>query len=106
MSLPGMPARVGIITSTTGAAIHDIISTFKRRYPAIELLIYPALVQGEQASNSLVTAINLADLRKEVDVLILGRGGGSLEDLWPFNEESVAKAIYHCKIPLVSAVEH
>ncbi len=106
ISLPEMPARVGIITSTTGAAVHDIISTFKRRYPAIDLLIYPALVQGEQASRSLVTAINLAALRKEVDVLILGRGGGSLEDLWPFNEESVARAIYHCTIPLVSAVGH
>ena len=104
--LTGMPARVGVITSTTGAAIHDIISTFKRRYPAIELLIYPALVQGEQASNSLVTAINLAAMRKEVDVLILGRGGGSLEDLWPFNEENVARAIFHCTIPLVSAVGH
>jgi exodeoxyribonuclease VII large subunit len=105
-TLPGMPARVGIITSATGAAVHDIISTFKRRYPAIKLLVYPALVQGEYAAESLVSAINLAALRNEVDVLIFGRGGGSLEDLWPFNEESVARAIYHCTIPLVSAVGH
>jgi exodeoxyribonuclease VII large subunit len=104
--LPAMPRRVGIITSETGAAVHDIISVFKRRFPAIKLLIYPALVQGELAAESLVTALKLADTRKEVDVLIIGRGGGSLEDLWPFNEEAVARAIFHCSIPLVSAVGH
>lgn len=105
-SLPKYPARVGIITSTTGAAIHDIISAFKRRYPAIKLLIYPAIVQGEQAAESLVKAIKVADMRNECDVLILGRGGGSLEDLWPFNEEIVARAIFHCTTPLVAAVGH
>jgi len=104
--LPSLPARVGIITSTTGAAIHDIISAFKRRYPAIKLLIYPSMVQGELAAESLVTAINTANNRRECDVLILARGGGSLEDLWPFNEEIVARAIHHCTIPLVSAVGH
>ncbi|MFW2440429.1 MAG: exodeoxyribonuclease VII large subunit [Arenicellales bacterium] len=105
-AIPSLPARVGIITSATGAAIHDIISVFKRRYPAIQLLIYPSLVQGELAAESLVTAINTANNRRECDVLILARGGGSLEDLWPFNEEIVARAIHHCTIPLVSAVGH
>jgi exodeoxyribonuclease VII large subunit len=105
-ALPSFPVRVGIITSTTGAAIHDIISVFKRRYPAIRLLIYPSMVQGELAAESLVSAINTANSRRECDVLILARGGGSLEDLWPFNEEIVARAIYHCTIPLVSAVGH
>ena len=104
--LPSLPSRVGIITSPTGAAIHDIISVFKRRYPSIQILIYPAVVQGDTAAESLVTAINTADLRKECDVLILARGGGSLEDLWPFNEESVARVIYKCSIPVVSAVGH
>ena len=105
-ALPSFPVRVGIITSPTGAAIHDIISVFKRRYPAIRLLIYPSMVQGELAAESLVSAINTANNRRECDVLILARGGGSLEDLWPFNEEIVARAIYHCTIPLVSAVGH
>lgn len=104
--LPTMPGRVGIITSPTGAAIHDIISVFKRRYPATNLLIYPSQVQGEFAAQSLVSAINIADTRQEVDVIILGRGGGSLEDLWPFNEEIVARAIFNCSIPLLSAVGH
>ncbi len=104
--LPSMPARVGIITSPTGAAIHDIISVFKRRYPATNLLIYSAQVQGEFAAQSLVSAIKIADTRQEVDVIILGRGGGSLEDLWPFNEEIVARAIFNCSIPVVSAVGH
>ncbi len=105
-TLPSLPTRVGIITSATGAAIHDIISVFKRRYPAIQLLIYPSMVQGELAAESLVAAINVANNRRECDVLILARGGGSLEDLWPFNEEIVARAIHHCTIPLVSAIGH
>jgi len=105
-ALPSLPARVGIITSATGAAIHDIISVFKRRYPAIQLLIYPSMVQGEFAAESLVAAINTANNRRECDVLILARGGGSLEDLWPFNDEIVARAIHQCTLPLVSAVGH
>ena len=104
--LPSLPQRVGIITSPSGAAIHDIISVFKRRYPSIQILIYPAIVQGEKATESLVSAIHTADQRNECDVLILARGGGSLEDLWAFNEEAVARAIYDCSIPLVSAVGH
>jgi exodeoxyribonuclease VII large subunit len=105
-ALPSLPACVGIITSPSGAAIHDIISVFKRRYPSIRLLVYPAVVQGEKAAESLVTAISTAGSRMECDVLILARGGGSLEDLWPFNEEIVARAIYNCSLPLVSAVGH
>lgn len=105
-ALPPLPGRVGIITSSSGAAIHDIISVFKRRYPSIPILVYPALVQGDRAAESLATAIGTADLRKECDVLIVARGGGSLEDLWPFNEEIVARAIYKCSIPVVSAVGH
>ncbi|NOY17494.1 MAG: exodeoxyribonuclease VII large subunit [Gammaproteobacteria bacterium] len=105
-TLPSLPSRVGIVTSATGAAIHDIISVFKRRCPAIQLLIYPSVVQGEFAAESLVTAINTANSRRECDVLILARGGGSLEDLWPFNDEILARAIHHCTIPLVSAIGH
>ncbi|MEA1891004.1 MAG: exodeoxyribonuclease VII large subunit, partial [Pseudomonadota bacterium] len=104
--LPSLPLRVGIITSPTGAAIHDIISVFRRRYPATRLLVYPSVVQGELAAESLVSAISTANERKECDVLILARGGGSLEDLWPFNEEIVARAIHRSTIPLVSAVGH
>ncbi len=104
--LPSLPRRVGIITSPSGAAIHDMISVFKRRYPSIQILIYPAIVQGEKAIESLVSAIRTADERKECDVLIVARGGGSLEDLWAFNEEAVARAIYQCTIPIVSAVGH
>lgn len=105
-TLPSLPRRVGIITSPTGAAIHDIISVFKRRYPSIRILLYPALVQGDKAAESLASAITTADMRNECDVLILARGGGSLEDLWPFNEEIVARAVFNCSIPLVSAVGH
>jgi len=106
LTLPTLPTRVGIITSTTGAAIHDIISVFKRRYPSIKLLIYPSLVQGGLAAKALLAAIKTANSRHECDVLILARGGGSLEDLWPFNEEIVARAIHQSTIPLVSAVGH
>lgn len=105
-ALPALPKRVGIITSASGAALHDIISVFKRRFPAIELLIYPSTVQGELAAEALAKAIQTANLRNECDVLILARGGGSLEDLWPFNEEVVAQAIYSSRLPLVSAVGH
>ncbi len=104
--LPSLPVCVGIITSTTGAAIHDIISTFKRRYPATRLLIYPAQVQGKLATNSIVDAIQTANFRNECDVLIVARGGGSLEDLWSFNEERVARAIFCSSLPVVSAVGH
>ena len=105
-SLPLLPRCVGVITSPTGAAIHDILTTLKRRSPGLPVIIYPSSVQGKDAPTQLVDAINLAAHRGECDVLILARGGGSLEDLWPFNEESVARAIAACQIPIVSGVGH
>lgn len=104
--LPQMPTSVGIITSSTGAAIRDIISVLKRRYPGLPIIIYPTLVQGDAAAPNIVNAIRIANRRQECDVLILARGGGSLEDLWPFNEESVAHAIYESIIPIISGVGH
>jgi exodeoxyribonuclease VII large subunit len=105
-TLPTLPQRIGVITSPTGAAIRDILSVLKRRFPAIPVLIYPVPVQGEQAAAEIAEMIKLADSRGDCDVLILTRGGGSLEDLWAFNEEVVARAIHACETPLVSAVGH
>ncbi|WP_019241325.1 MULTISPECIES: exodeoxyribonuclease VII large subunit [Bacillus] len=105
-SIPPYPTTIGVITSPTGAAVRDIITTLKRRYPMGRVLMYPALVQGPQAPDSIVKAINQANANSEIDVLIVGRGGGSLEELWAFNEEKVARAIYHSKIPIISAVGH
>ena len=104
--LPNYPKTIGVVTSPTRAAIRDIITTIQRRYPIARIIIYPALVQGEQAAASIVQAIEVANERKEADVLIVGRGGGSIEDLWPFNEEIVARAIFASKIPIISAVGH
>lgn len=104
--LPALPTRIGVITSPTGAAIRDILHILKRRFPAIPVLIYPVPVQGAGAAEQIAAAIQLADARKECDVLILARGGGSLEDLWSFNEEVVARAIFACRIPLISGVGH
>jgi exodeoxyribonuclease VII large subunit len=105
-SVPELPRRVGVVTSPSGAAIRDILTVLKRRFPAVPVLIYPTAVQGDAAANQIVDAINAAITRAECDVLIVTRGGGSLEDLWPFNEEIVARAISECPIPLVSAVGH
>jgi exodeoxyribonuclease VII large subunit len=105
-TLPQMPTSLGIITSPTGAAIKDILSVLNRRYPALPIIIYPTLVQGEAAAANIVKAIQTANRRSECDVLILARGGGSLEDLWPFNEEIVAHAIYQSQIPIISGVGH
>lgn len=105
-ALPDMPKTIGVITSSTGAAVQDIIKVLKRRCPLIPIIIYPSLVQGDTAAASIVEKIQLANQRQECDVLIVGRGGGSLEDLWPFNEEIVARAIYASEIPIVSAVGH
>lgn len=105
-TIPEHIQTVGIITSPTGAAVKDIISVLKRRNPNINAIIYPALVQGEYASNDICHAISQANSRQECDVLIVGRGGGSLEDLWPFNEESVVQAIYDSNLPIISAVGH
>lgn len=104
--IPTHPKTVGIVTSSTGAALHDILTTFKRRNPGVQINLYPSLVQGAEAADQIVTAIELANRHCEADVLIVGRGGGSLEDLWPFNEERVARAIIASAIPIVSAVGH
>lgn len=104
--LPKYPRAVGIVTSPTGAAIRDILTTIKRRYPITKVIIYPALVQGEQAAGSIAKAIKLANQNDDVDVLIIGRGGGSIEELWSFNEEIVARAIFDSVIPIISAVGH
>ncbi len=104
--LPGLPRRIGIITSPSGAAIRDVLSVLGRRFPAIPVLVYPALVQGDQASAQLICALALANERAECDVLILTRGGGSLEDLMPFNDESLARAVFESALPIVSGVGH
>jgi exodeoxyribonuclease VII large subunit len=104
--IPRNITTVGVVTSPTGAAVKDIISVLQRRNPAIAVVIYPALVQGEHAKGDIAHAIDIANQRGECQVLIVGRGGGSLEDLWPFNEEDVVNAIFHSRIPVISAVGH
>lgn len=104
--IPLFPKHIGIVTSATGAAIRDILTVLKRRYPCVPIIIYPTLVQGTTAAGTIVKAIQTANQRNECDVLIVTRGGGSLEDLWPFNEEIVAHAIYQSVIPIVSGVGH
>lgn len=104
--IPYLPERIAVITSPTGAAIRDILSVIKRRFNRIEILIFPVLVQGEGARASIVEALNKANLMDNIDVIILGRGGGSIEELWAFNEEDVAKAIFSSNIPVISAVGH
>ena len=104
--LPEQPRTIGVITSSSGAAIHDILSVLKRRSPSTRVVLYPVAVQGDGAAEEVAAAIRLADERAECEVLIVGRGGGSLEDLWAFNEEQVARAIYECRLPIVSAVGH
>ena len=104
--LPRLPKRIGVITSPSGAAIRDILNILKRRFCRLPVLIYPVPVQGAAAAAQIAAAIRLASARAECDVLILARGGGSLEDLWSFNEEAVARAIAACEIPLVSGVGH
>ena len=103
--IPKYPKKIGIITAPTGAAIKDILSTIKRRYPICETILFPALVQGDTAKESIVKQINTAQ-EYDLDLIICGRGGGSIEDLWAFNEEIVARAIYSSKIPIISAVGH
>ncbi|MHB8844840.1 MAG: exodeoxyribonuclease VII large subunit [Nitrospirota bacterium] len=104
--LPLLPRRIGIVTSPTGAAIRDILRVIKRRHPKMEILIYPVPVQGADAAPSIVEALRYFNSEKNVDVVIVGRGGGSLEDLWAFNEEPVARAIFASHIPVISAVGH
>lgn len=104
--LPDIPKRIGVITSPTGAAVHDILTVLRRRFPSTPVIIYPAKVQGSDAAMQIADAIKIANLRKECDVLIVGRGGGSLEDLWPFNEEVVARSIFASEIPIVTGIGH
>ena len=104
--IPQFPKSIGVITSPTGAAIEDILITLKRRSPHIPVFIYPTLVQGKEAPSAIVKALEIANTRMECDVLILARGGGSIEDLWAFNEEIVARAIVASKIPTITGVGH
>jgi len=104
--IPMVPRRIGIITSPTGAVIQDMLHILRRRFENLHILLYPVRVQGEGASSEIAEAIDYFNRRMEADVIIVGRGGGSLEDLWAFNEEPVARAIYHSKIPVISAVGH
>lgn len=108
--LPTLPSHIGVVTSPTGAAIRDILTVLKRRFPGIPVSVIPAAVQGKDAAAQIVAGIELAQRTSNsehpIDALIVGRGGGSLEDLWPFNEEAVARAIFNCTIPIVSAVGH
>lgn len=105
-TLPRFPRRIGVITSPTGAAIRDVLTTLRRRCPGLPVLIYPVPVQGDGAAERIADAIRLASARRDCDVLLLVRGGGSLEDLWAFNEESVARAIVACAIPLATGIGH
>lgn len=105
-TIPSHPKTIGVITSPTGAALHDILTTLKRRYPLANIVFLPVLVQGENAPASIIRAIKLMNEYKQVDTLIVGRGGGSIEDLWAFNDEKVARAIFASEIPIISAVGH
>ena len=105
-SLPRIPKRIGVVTSPTGAAIRDILHILARRFPPASVLIYPSPVQGEAAVPALIESLRLAGERRECDVLIVARGGGSLEDLWAFNDERLARAIRACPIPVVSGIGH
>ncbi|WP_158967869.1 exodeoxyribonuclease VII large subunit [Paraglaciecola sp. L3A3] len=105
-AIPIQILKVGIVTSATGAALHDILTVLKRRNPAIQVVIYPTQVQGDAAPAQICNAINIANQRNEVEILIVGRGGGSLEDLWCFNDETVARTIFNSHLPIVSAVGH
>lgn len=104
--LPKMPKTIGLVTSPKGAAVQDIIKTIKRRYPIVRVIVYPTLVQGNEATKKIASAIDIANQRDECDVIIIARGGGSLEDLWCFNEELVARSIFHSKIPIISGIGH
>lgn len=105
-SIPELPRKIGIVTSATGAAIHDILNILERRFANIEILLRPVKVQGEGAAEEIAAAIKDFNRYRDIDVMIVGRGGGSLEDLWAFNEEVVARAIHASKIPIISAVGH
>ncbi|MCF2681088.1 exodeoxyribonuclease VII large subunit [Faecalicatena contorta] len=103
--IPAFASRIGVVTAPTGAAIRDIMNISSRRNPYVQIILYPAQVQGEGAKESIVRGIFMLE-QQDVDVIIVGRGGGSIEDLWAFNEEEVARAIFHCSVPVISAVGH
>ena len=105
-AIPRFPKRIGVITSPSGAVIRDIITTVRRRYPIAQIVLFPTVVQGDQSADDLVRNIQRADELGTFDTLIIGRGGGSIEDLWPFNEEKVARAIFQCQTPIISSVGH
>lgn len=105
-TIPAHPSSIGIITSPTGAAVHDVLTVLKRRFPGLPVTLYPTSVQGEDAPEQICKAIILAEVHQQCDVLILGRGGGSLEDLWAFNTEQVARTVHNCELPIISAVGH
>jgi exodeoxyribonuclease VII large subunit len=104
--IPVFPQKIGIVTAIDGAAFRDLVSVAKRRYPLVELFIAPARVQGSGAAESIVNSIKLLNKTADIDVIIVGRGGGSIEDLWAFNEEIVARAIFNSKVPIISGVGH
>lgn len=104
--LPEIISRVGLVTSPTGAAVKDMISIIKRRNPLIDIVIFPSLVQGDEAAGNIIKGIRAFNTVQSVDVIIIGRGGGSIEDLWAFNDEQLAKAIYESELPIISAVGH
>lgn len=104
--LPYMPKKIGVVTSSSGAAIRDIVSVLKRRFPPVEILIYPSLVQGDNAPKDIIKSLTYLDKREDVDLIIVGRGGGSYEELFCFNDEALARAIYSLKTPVISAVGH
>ena len=104
--IPKFPSTVGIITSRTGAALRDMLIIFKRRAPQVKIIVRPALVQGSEASNDIIAAIKDLSSQKDVSLIIIGRGGGSFEDLWPFNDEVLAREIFKCSKPIISAVGH
>lgn len=104
--IPYLPKKIGVVTSSSGAVLRDIIHVLGRRFPDFNMVLVPTLVQGPTAANSIVNAIDILNSRDDIDVMIVGRGGGSIEDLWCFNEETVARAVYSSRIPVISAVGH
>ena len=104
--IPKFPSTIGIVTSRTGAALRDMLIIFKRRAPQVKIIVRPALVQGSEASNDIIAAIKDLSLQEGVNLIIIGRGGGSIEDLWPFNDEALAREIFKCSKPIISAVGH
>ena len=106
LDIPAMPISIGVITSPTGAAVQDILSVLARRYPLARVIIYPVVVQGSEAVTQIIEMLKIVEERKECDVFILSRGGGSMEDLWPFNSEKMARAIFRCSLPIVTGIGH